>query len=233
MKFRRIRLFIFNVFVFITIPIVAQEITPKVEYKAEIGIIGGGSYYLGDASSTNFDFKNTTSTLGGFFRYRIDNRIALKGELISTLISGNGFDKNQDFAGDIVGEYNFFELEQDPYKRLSKIYSPYILAGVGLMNYNSYKSTIHSLIFGNTTNASIVFGLGFKLKLGNRMNVNVQWSNRLLLADDLEGVATLNDLNGLNGLNIFNNDLLSTLTVGFSFDIWKKECNCMNFHKEK
>ena len=222
MKFRLFRLFIFNVFVFITIPIVAQEITPKVEYKAEIGIIGGVSYYLGDASSTNFDYKNLSSTLGGFFRYRIDNRIALKGELISTLISGNGFEKNQAFGGDIVGEYNFFELEYDPYKRLSKIYSPYILAGVGLMNYNSYKSIIHPLIFDNTSNASLVFGLGFKLKLGNRMNVNLQWSNRLLFADDLEGNSFYDNTNTLNGLNIFNNDLLSTLTVGFSFDIWKK-----------
>jgi len=201
---------------------VAQEITPKVEYKAEIGIIGGGSYYLGDASSTKFDFK----TLGGFFRYRINNRIAVKAEMqhtSATWISGKN--NNGVITADLTGEYNFFELEYDPYKRLSKIYSPYILAGVGLMNYD-YQAV-------NMTNPSFVFGLGMKLKLGNRMNVNLQWSNRLLFADNLEGNTIYDNTNKLNGSNIFNNDLLSTLTVGFSFDIWKKECNCMNFHKEK
>ena len=72
-----------------------------------------------------------------------------------------------------------------------------------------------------------------KLKLGNRWNINLQWSNRLLLADNLEAISTFNNPNGLNGYNIFNNDLLSTLTVGISFDILKRECNCMNLYKYK
>ena len=67
-----------------------------------------------------------------------------------------------------------------------------------------------------------------KVKLGQRCNLNVQWTTRLLLADNLEGVKTLNNPGGLNGSNPFNNDLLSTLTVGISFDIWKKLCDCEN-----
>lgn len=72
-----------------------------------------------------------------------------------------------------------------------------------------------------------------KLKLGNRFNINLQWANRLLLTDNLEGVSTLNNANGLNGSNVFHNDLLSTLTVGISLDVWRKECNCMNVNKFK
>ena len=223
MKFRLIRLLILSILAFITFPVFGQEKSDKNDYKAEIGIIGGASYYIGDASSTFFDYQNIKSALGGFFRYRIDNRIAFKGELISTVIAGSGIE-NQAFAADIVGEYNFFDLEQDPYKRFSKIYSPYLLAGVGLMNYD-YQTV-------NMTNPSFVFGLGMKLKLGNRLNLNLQWSNRLLLADNIEGVAKYNNMNNLNGLNIFNNDFISSLTIGVSFDIWKKECNCMNLHQE-
>ena len=233
MKFRLLRLLTFSILAFNIFPIFAQEESDKNDYKAEIGIIGGASYYIGDASSTYFNYQNIKSALGGFFRYRIDNRIAVKGELISTDIAGSGIE-NQVFAGDIVGEYNFFDLEQDPYKRLSKIYSPYILLGIGLMNYDFINSTGHtSLIFGNTTNPSLVFGLGMKLKLGNRLNLNLQWSNRMLLADDLEGDSKYNNTNNLNGLNIFNNDFVSGLTIGISFDIWKKECNCMNLHQDK
>ncbi len=223
MKFRLIRLLILSILAFITFPVFGQEKSDKNDYKAEIGIIGGASYYIGDASSTFFDYQNIKSALGGFFRYKIDNRIAFKGELISTVIAGSGIE-NQAFAADIVGEYNFFDLEQDPYKRFSKIYSPYLLAGVGLMNYD-YQAV-------NMTNPSFVFGLGMKLKLGNRLNLNLQWSNRLLLADNIEGVAKYNNMNNLNGLNIFNNDFISSLTIGVSFDIWKKECNCMNLHQE-
>ena len=42
----------------------------------------------------------------------------------------------------------------------------------------------------------------------------------------MENKPELNDLNKLNGTNIFNNDLLSTLTVGISFDFWMKQCDC-------
>lgn len=223
MKFRLIRLLILSILAFNSFSIFAQEKSDKNDYRAEIGIIGGASYYIGDASSTYFNYQNIKPALGGFFRYRLDNRIAFKAELISTIISGSGI-QNQAWAGDIVGEYNFFDLEQDPYKRFSKIYSPYILAGVGLMNYN-YLSV-------NMTNPSFVFGLGVKLKLGNRLNLNLQWSNRILTADDIESVAKYNNPNNLNGSNIFNNDFVSSLTIGISFDIWKKECNCMNLYQE-
>ena len=223
MKFRLIRLLILSILAFNTFPIFAQEKSDKNDYRAEIGIIGGTSYYIGDASSTYFNYQNIRPALGGFFRYRIDNRIAFKAELISTLIAGSGIE-NQAYAGDIVGEYNFFDLEQDPYKQFSKIYSPYILAGVGLINYN--------YLTVNMTNPSFIFGLGMKLKLGNRLNLNLQWSNRILTADDIESVAKYNNPNNLNGSNIFNNDFVSSLTIGISFDIWKKECNCMNLYQE-
>jgi hypothetical protein len=37
-----------------------------------------------------------------------------------------------------------------------------------------------------------------------------------------------NNPNNLNGTNVFNNDLLSTITIGISYDIWKKKCDCLN-----
>lgn len=197
----------------------------KDEYKAELGICGGASYYIGDATSIYFNLLNIRELSGGFLRYRIDNRVAVRGELVLSGIAGDGISDNGVLSGDIVGEYNFFELEKNPYKRFSKIFSPYIFAGAGLMSYY-YDSK-------NLINPNLTMGIGMKLKLGNRWNLNLQWSNRLLLADNLEGIAQYNNKNGLNGLNIFNNDLLSSLTLGVSFDIWKKECNCMNLNNPK
>jgi hypothetical protein len=48
----------------------------------------------------------------------------------------------------------------------------------------------------------------------------------LLNSDYMENNPGLNNKSGINGTNIFNNDLLSTLTFGISFDFWKKQCEC-------
>ena len=217
MKLKVIRIFILSFICLITVNLSAQD-----EYRAEIGINGGGSYYLGEANSQLF--KNMQLAYGGFFRYNYDPRIAVKAELTSTYVQGTGYN-NHVFAIDMTGEFNFFDLEKNENKKDSKIFSPYIFAGVGMMNY-LYNNKI-------TLDPSIPFGFGIKLKLNPRWNLNVQWTTRLLLADNLEGTTSLNNPDGLNGSNPFNNDILSSLTVGISFNIWKKLCDCQNSSVEK
>jgi len=237
MKLKLIRFYVFCVLILVSVKSSAQEkdrLSPQDEYKAEIGIDGGGSYYLGDANSQLFN--NMQLAYGGFFRYRFDTRLAAKIELTKTSVFGQGFNNNPIYALDLTGEFNFFDLEKNEYKRYSKIFSPYIFVGVGIAIYSD-NVTINSegtLIPSNTT-PSIPFGVGMKVKLGKRWNLNAQWTTRLLFADDVENVPELNNSTNLNGSNPFNNDLLSTLTVGISFDIWKKHCDCENstIHKDR
>jgi len=233
MKFKLIRLFILSVFCLLSIHVSSQSFEID-EYRAEIGLSGGGAYYLGDENSAIFN--HTQLSYGAFFRYRFNPRIALKAELSSTKISGTFTDLNSSpetinnpvQSLDLTWEFNFFDLERNEYKLNSKIFSPYIFAGVGMMFYQGTNSKDTSNISTQRYTPSIPFGLGVKVKLGNRWNLNVQWTTRLLLADNLENVAELNDKNNLNGSNPFNNDFLSTFTVGISFDIWKKQCECLN-----
>lgn len=231
MKFKLIRLVVFVIAPFFTTLLSAQEKLPDMDvYKAEIGVTGGGSYYLGDAN--NKLFYNLQPSYGGFFRYVLDTRIAFRAELNSALIKGNFSYLNSPivinntvYSVDICGEFNFFDLENNPYKRFSKKFSPYIFAGIGGMT---------DLYMGQKLpEISIPFGVGMKFKLGNRWNLNIQWSNKLLLSDQMEGIPALNNPAQLNGSNVFNNDLLSTITVGISFDIWKKECDCLNSNAKK
>jgi hypothetical protein len=163
-----------------------------------------------------------------FFRFSYDPRLAVKGELTSTTVQGTGFN-NHVFAIDMTGEFNFFDLEKKENAQNSKIFSPYIFAGVGMMNYKYQEGNSKKLLL----NPSIPFGLGMKLKLGTRWNLNVQWTTRLLLADDLEGVAEFKNPGDLNGSNPFNNDILSSLTIGISYNIWKKICDCKNSSTNK
>jgi len=203
-----IRFLILGVLAMVSFPLAAQD-----EYRAEIGLNGGGSYYLGDANSQLF--KNTQFAYSGFFRFCINPRLAAKIEIANTNVSGTGF-KIQALATDVCGEFNFFDLEKNEYKQFSKTFSPYIFGGFG------------GVVYAQSFTMSIPFGVGMKVKLGKRWNLNAQWTTRLLLADNLEGLPELNNTNGLNGANPYNNDLLSTLTIGLSFDIWRKRCECEN-----
>ena len=231
MILKKIRFIGLSVFCMLFANSSAQEV-----YKAEIGISAGGAYYLGDAN--NQLFKNIQPTFGGFFRYKFSPRLAIKVELLTASIKGNfvadsiTYVLNKSFnTADIVGEFNFFDFEKNKNNRLSKIFSPYIFAGIGGMTgmYTGQKIPI----------LGIPFGIGMKLKLADRWNLHAQWSNKLLLADNLEEntdptiSTTLNNSGNLNGTNIFNNDLLSTVTVGISFDFWKQKCDCKNIVTKK
>jgi len=213
MKFKLVRFAVLCVFLPLSIQSQSQE-----EYKAEIGVSGGGSYYIGDANS--LPFNNLNMAFSGFFRYRFDPRLAARVELAYAVVSGPNFNSNV-IATDFCGEFNFFDLEKNEYKQFSKTFSPYIFTGVGILTNVAKISP----------EMSIPFGVGFKLKLSDRWNLDVKWSNRLLIADNLEGTkinTPYNNMNYLNRTNLLNKDLLSTFTVGISFDIWKKHCDCVN-----
>lgn len=201
-----------------------QIFAQQKDYQSEIGILGGAAYYLGDA--THKPFQNLTPTFGALYRYRFDSRYALRTELTGTLVKGGGDAiaafENPVAALDVCGEFNFFDLEKNTHKRFSKIFSPYIFAGFGAMIY-SYDDDV-------AMGVSLPIGIGFKVKLGGRWNLNLQHTTRLLFADNLEGVPALNDPYRLNGGDFMNNDLLSGLTVGVTFDLWQRRCKCLNEH---
>jgi hypothetical protein len=220
MKFRLISLLVLFCTTLIISSIKAQE-----NYRAEIGIHGGGSFYLGDANNTLF--QNMQPAFGLIYRQKFNPRIAahinwnnssVKGGILpdGTTVEFN----NPVNAIDFCGEFNFFDLEKKEYKPFSKTYSTFVFAGIGGMLYNSEIAPTFS------ESISIPFGIGFKVMLGERFNLNLMWSNRLLFSDKLEGIESLNDASGLNGSNIFNRDLLSTISLGLTFNIWKDKCNC-------
>lgn len=221
MKFRLIGLLVLCCIIFNNSNINSQE-----NYRAEIGVNGGGSFYLGDAN--NALFKNMEPTFGLIYRHKLNPRIAghiswNKTSVAVDTTSVNGISgkfKNPVNAIDFCGEFNFFDLEKKEYKPFSKTFSPFIFAGIGGMLYSSETTQTFK------ERISIPFGVGFKMMLGERFNLNLMWSNRLSLSDKLEGKDSLNDPAKLNGTNIFNNDLLSTISVGLTFNIFKEKCDC-------
>ncbi|MDR0371368.1 MAG: porin family protein [Prevotellaceae bacterium] len=190
------------------------------EYLMEIGVSGGISSSVNDANV----YEYFDGAFGALIRYRFNNRVAIRGEWYLTNVSGNYLVENNKVDFDnrinniqVCGEFNFFDLTQDPYKRNGKKFSPYIFAGFGVNGFG-YEGTA-------TVRPSVSFGVGVKLKLTHRLNLNIQFDNQLLMSDRLESVAVLNDARN-NGSNFLNNDLLSSLKLAITFDFLKKPCNC-------
>lgn len=216
MNFKLIRYAITGFLLLLTGLVNAQEDT----YFAEIGVHGGSSYYLGDAN--NVLFKNAQLSYGLIYRQKFNPRLAAHLSWNSATVAGKGSIDNVNNisfnnrvnAFDLAGEFNFFSYERKEYLPFSKTFTPFIFAGVGGALGNSVATM------------SLPFGVGFKAMLGDRLNLNIMWSNRLMFNDNLEGKADFNDHAELNGTNIFNNDMLSTLTVGITLNIWKKKCDC-------
>jgi len=213
MNLTAIRLILVSIMIPFWMNVSAQD-----DYLAEIGITGGGAFYLGDANTQLF--KNTTLTYGALLRYRFNPRVAARVEWNKVNIqwAGNSVG-NKINVLDFCGEFNFFDLEKNEYKRDSRIFSPYIFAGIGVANY--------LYVSNSTYSATIPFGVGVKLRLNSKWNLNAQWSNRLVISDKLEGIALLNNPNNLNGTNFLNNDFLSTATISITYNFWKRKCDCL------
>ncbi|MBP6610426.1 MAG: acyloxyacyl hydrolase [Paludibacter sp.] len=219
MTLKLVRIAILSAMLMVTTLVAAQVDN----YKAEIGVLGGSAFYLGEAN--NRLFKNNQFDFGLIYRHKLDPRIAVSAMWNSTKVVGGenatAFD-NPVNAIDVVGEFNFFDYEDKVYKPNSRKHTLYIFAGLGGMIFPYTNSGGESLNFM----FSYPVGLGYKIMLGKRFNVNLIWSNRLLLNDKMEGLPALNNNVNLNGSNILNNDGLSTFTVGLTFNIWKEKCNC-------
>ncbi len=206
-------------------------------YRAEIGIQLGGNIYAGDANTIarkNFfsqNLNNLQADFGAFFRYKFNPRVALRLGYDYTGVSGPykyanageeyviSLDNKGIGALDLWAEYNFFDYEKNNYKRTSRTFSPYVFAGLGYLNMANSQAEKASAF-------TVPYGVGVKIIIAPRWNLNLQWTNRLLLADNLEGLPEYDNPLPQTKSNFLNHDLLSGVSVGVSFDIWQKECDC-------
>ncbi|MFV0392595.1 MAG: DUF6089 family protein [Paludibacteraceae bacterium] len=208
-------------------------------YRAEIGVQGGLSLYSGDVNTIadlglySENTKNLNSGIGILFRYRFNQRLALRLGYDYTKVKGNYSYK--DAAGtysvalnnplhifDLWSEFNFFDLDNNPYKRFSKRFSPFLFVGLGGMLTPDFKSEETNSNFTVT----IPFGVGLKWKMGGKWNLNAQVTSRLLMSDNLEGKIAYDNPLPKTISNPLNNDLLTGFSVGFTYDFWMRDCDC-------
>ena len=214
-------------------PLYAQEQMP---YLCELGIQGGASYYVGDA--TPHIFQNVKESYGAHFRYKFTKRWAIQAKGLTQRITG--YDTpwqyrtpadttmwtNRLVNVDVMAECNFLRFgAKNPHDKSIYPFTPYIALGIGVALHGGADSLGVGRPFRQMA-AYIPFAIGFKWKFCNWMGLNIAWQHNIYIADNLESARGLNNTYDLNGSNIMNCDLTGQLTVGMVFEFGKAKKIC-------
>ncbi|MFN4145244.1 MAG: DUF6089 family protein [Runella sp.] len=239
--------------IFFTSRIQAQQVQPRWEVGAGIGLSG----YLGDLNKSDFFSKEPKFSGGLFGRYHLNRNWALRGGLTFGQLSGNdaNFDdrrvrgfKTRSPLTDLsaIVEYDFLGKKRFKYDstafqvKFKRQLSPYLFTGMGLgftnpkpdftgtpnTPANFRQGAIADLATNySKTNFVIPFGIGVRYDLTPNWVLGAEAGFRLAFTDYLDGVS--------QGANPGRDDRykLSSISVAYRFD--KKDTDRDGISDEK
>lgn len=204
------RCFYFSV-LFITL------LSPALSQDLEVGLFGGGSYYLGDVNPSGH-FKGNSFAYGILARYTIDDRWAVKlsGTMakVSGSTTGSWFlpDRNLQFESPVtdisaVAEFNFFPFYTGSRRNFI---TPYVFAGVGMFFFKPSSGGVELQPLGtegqqagyegrkpySMTGVDIPFGLGVKVSLTRKIAMAASWEMHKTFTDYLDDISKTYYLDG-------------------------------------
>lgn len=215
-------------------PLALQAQYADEEYRMEVGARLGGTAYMGDANYNN-PFKEMGLSAGLVARYMFNPRMALKCDIAMGQIAGDtrtattqfpegkqvSFDRKIYDVG-VQFEYNFWPYGNGMSYNESRLFTPYLLGGVGL--------TIAPKPVEDVTAAHLAIGVGVKYKFAPRWNVGVEFSMRFAGTDKLDVTSldgpVLEDPFLVKSGLMKNKDSYSMIGVLVTYDIWPRCDNC-------
>ncbi len=202
-----------------SIGIFTTEANAQVVSSTEIGIMLGGSYYLGDMNDKHFDYMMPSG--GIVVRKNIDRRITVKAEALLGYIRGDDnrntddtvkLNRNLHFRSPIYELSGQVEFNFLPYETGNSLYpfTPFIFAGVSLFRFNPQAEASNGEWValqplgtegqGTTafqdrkkyalTQFSIPMGGGFKIAINKTFNIILEYGIRKTFTDYLDDVSS-------------------------------------------
>ncbi|RFC53492.1 type IX secretion system protein PorG [Brumimicrobium aurantiacum] len=183
--------------------------------KSSIGVIVGGSYYIGDLNKYDH-FKNTNLSFGLIYRYHVNSRLELRTSLRYGRVEA--YDSESERPDQIARNLSFesplyevtggLEFNYLNYKLGNKDYffTPYMFIDIGLFKMNpqtEYNGEMVELQTIGTegqnsdlteknsyslTQLVVPFGVGFKINLGERAAFSLEYGIRKTFTDYLDDV---------------------------------------------
>lgn len=200
-------------------------------YLMEIGLGGGGSFYMGDANGRLYN--NTNGVFSVLARYNVNPRFSLKANLSSAGISGSTENAYGTLPGDELifsrtlydfgaqMEWGFCGYGMEGWNGNHRL-APYGLMGIGV--------TFAPEPEQNDFAANFPIGLGLRYKLSERVNIGLEWTMRFSTSDRLDVTrtdgTTLKDPFMIKGKGIKNKDSYSFTMLYVTFDVFKRPCHC-------
>lgn len=200
-------------------------------YLMEMGLGGGGSFYMGDANGRLYN--NTNGVFSVLARYNVNPRFSLKANLSSAGISGSTENAYGTLPGDELifsrtlydfgaqMEWGFCGYGMEGWNGNHRL-APYGLMGIGV--------TFAPEPEQNDFAASFPIGLGLRYKLSERVNIGLEWTMRFSTSDRLDVTrtdgTTLKDPFMIKGKGIKNKDSYSFTMLYVTFDVFKRPCHC-------
>lgn len=200
----------------------ANAQTEKFSSRSSLGIMVGGSYYIGDLNQFGH-FKHTQLSGGLMYHYHVNSRMEIRAGLRYGKVKGSDADskdpykqlRNFSFESEIFEfsaglEFNFvnYRLGNDKY-----FFTPYLFLDMGVFkmepktNYNGEMVKLRGI--GTEGQGSeltdlkrysliqfvIPFGIGFKINLGKRAALVFEYGIRKTFTDYLDDVGSGDFLN--------------------------------------
>jgi hypothetical protein len=201
--------------------------------KHELGFGLGASNYTGDIVQL-IDVRNFRPAGQVYFRLNFNKAVCLKFATSLGILSASDSKYNNAMADyrkasfstlyqdvNVMVEYNFLDFAYTE-KSNGKHFSPYITAGLGLLNY---KSTISNADYkvNSIAQPTIPFGGGFKYRTNAHWIINFQFIANKTFTDAIDGIYNQNGYTK-SITNSHNKDwyYYSGISVGYVF--WKVIC---------
>ena len=199
--------------------------------QSDLGLSIGTSYYKGDMNPST-PFYSPGLNFGLIYRYNLNPRYALKGEINYLTLSAadaNFTDvfqqrrnasfnsKLYDFAAQF--EFNFLPLK---FTERKMSFSPFISSGIA-------GALIMSSGYSKTFSLALPFSLGARATIGRKWSVGISWNFRKLFNDKLDGVE--NSFPASMGSPINNNDWYSHAGLFITYKMFDFGNNCPAYHE--
>lgn len=217
--------------ILLLIAAVQTQAQGDVEYRMEMGAGAGLVSYLGDFNGSVV--KNMQPMGSIVWRWVLNPRMALRAKGSYGKLKGSSADVQTYYPdmqakpyqfnhslGDlgVTFEYNFWPYGTGRDYRGAKRLTPFIFGGVGGMYVSGGPKDVWT--------AHVPLGLGVKYKLGDRVNMGLEWAAHFSLSDKLDGVVDPYRVKS-NGL-FKNTDGYSTLLVTLTYSFQAKCRTCHN-----
>jgi len=199
--------------------------------------IGAGAGFMGYLGDFNGNLTKDLQPMGTVLaRYIFNPYMGLKMNVSYGKMKGNSADVETyypDFASEpyrfsnslmdigLTYEYNFFPYGTGRDYRGAVRLTPFIFGGIGT-TYVKTDNGAEKSVFS----ANVPIGIGLKYKIGERVNLGLEWAMHFSLSDELDGVA---DPYGITSTGMFKNtDCYSTLQLTLTYSFSSKCRTCHN-----